>query len=160
MSLKQLVATDKAPAAIGPYSQATIHNGTCYVSGCIGLVPGAEKPTLADGVCRGLNPGPALPTPPLTSPAFEHVCGQGIEGQTRQALDNLKAVVEAAGGQMINVLKTTVLLSGDMSTYPVVNGIYAEYFPESPPARAAFAVAALPAGALIEIECIVALESK
>lgn len=71
---------------------------------------------------------------------------------------DLKATVEGAGGKMINVCKTTVLLAGDMSSYPTVNKIYAEYFPVNPPARAAFAVAALPAGAAIEIECVCALE--
>ena len=101
-----------------------MHGKTAYISGCIGLIPGADKPTLAGG---------------------------GIEGQTRQCMENLKAVVEASGGKMINVCKTTVLLSGSMESYPVVNSIYAEYFPVNPPARAAFAVAGLPAGALIEI---------
>ena len=130
-SIKTCIATDKAPAAIGPYSQATVHGKTAYISGCIGLIPGAEKPTLAGG---------------------------GIEGQTRQCLENLKATVEAAGGKMNNVCKTTVLLSGSMESYPAVNAIYAEYFPVNPPARAAFAVAGLPAGGLIEIECVCALE--
>lgn len=129
--VKTCVHTDKAPAAIGPYSQATVAGKTAYISGCLGLVPGAEKPTLAEG---------------------------GIEGQTRQCLENLKATVEGAGGKMINVVKTTVLLANDMSNYPTVNKIYGEYFPTNPPARAAFAVAALPAGGLIEIECICALE--
>ena len=122
---KICIVTDKAPAAIGPYSQATVAGKTAYISGCLGLIPGAEKPTLAEG---------------------------GIEGQTRQCLENLKATVEACGGEMSNVVKTTVLLAKDMSTYPTVNAIYGEYFPVEPPARAAFAVAALPAGGLIEID--------
>lgn len=130
-SAKICITTDKAPAAIGPYSQATVAGKTAYISGQLGLVPGAEKPTFAEG---------------------------GIEGQTRQCLENLKATVEACGGKMGNVVKTTVLLAEDMSSYPQVNKIYGEYFPEDPPARAAFAVAALPAGGLIEIECICALE--
>ena len=129
--VKTIVATDKAPAAIGPYSQATVAGKTAYISGCLGLVPGEDKPVFPAG---------------------------GIEPQTRQCLENLKAVVEGAGGKMINVCKTTVLLSGDMSNYAAVNKIYSEYFPVNPPARAAFAVAALPAGGLVEIECIVALE--
>ena len=100
-----------------------------FISGCIGLVPGTKS--FAEG---------------------------GIEAQTRQVLENLKAVLEASGGKLEQVVKTTVLLDKDMSTYAEVNKIYTEYFPENPPARAAFAVAALPAGALIEIDAIAVLE--
>ena len=127
---KRIVSTQKAPAAIGPYSQAVVHGATAYVSGCIGLLPDAPTPTLAEG---------------------------GISAQTHQALKNMKQLVEACGGTMDSVLKCSVLLSGDMAHWAVVNKIYSEYFPESPPARAAFAVAALPANALIEIECVVAV---
>ena len=86
--LKKIISTDKAPAAIGPYSQATVVGKTAYVSGCIAIIPGSSPPTLAEG---------------------------GIEGQTRQLLDNMKAVVEACGGTMANVCKTTIFLHGDMS---------------------------------------------
>jgi enamine deaminase RidA (YjgF/YER057c/UK114 family) len=86
--LKKIISTDKAPAAIGPYSQATVVGKTAYVSGCIAIIPGSSPPTLAEG---------------------------GIEGQTRQLLDNMKAVVEACGGTMASVCKTTIFLHGDMS---------------------------------------------
>ena len=86
--LKKIISTDKAPAAIGPYSQATVVGKTAYVSGCIAIIPGSSPPSLAEG---------------------------GIEGQTRQLLDNMKAVVEACGGTMASVCKTTIFLHGDMS---------------------------------------------
>jgi 2-iminobutanoate/2-iminopropanoate deaminase len=79
----------------------------------------------------------------------------GIEEETRQALENLKSIVLASGSDLSRVLKTTILLA-DMQYFKVVNAIYAEYFPTDPPARATFAVLGLPAGALIEIECICA----
>ncbi len=129
MPAKTIISTDKAPAAIGPYSQATTAGNMAFISGCIGLVPGTKD--FAEG---------------------------GIEGQTRQVLENLKAVVEASGSKLENVVKTTVLLDKDMSSYAAVNKIYTEFFPSDPPARAAFAVAALPAGALIEIDAIAIIE--
>ncbi len=95
-----------------------------YVSGCIGI----------NRELKGLVPG-------------------GLAAQTRQALDNLKAIVEAGGSDLSKVVKCTVLLA-DMATFGEVNAIYAEYFPENPPARATFAVLGLPAGALVEIDCI------
>ena len=119
---REVVATDKAPAAIGPYSQAIKANGFVFVSGCIGLHP----------VDKVIVPG-------------------GVGPQCRQVLENMKAVLEAAGSSMPKVVKTTILLQ-DMASFAEVNGIYAEYFPESPPARATFAVAGLPLGALVEIE--------
>ena len=122
---REIVATDGAPAAIGPYSQAVKTNGMLYVSGCIGIK--RELGKLVDG---------------------------GIGAQTRQVMENMKAIVEAGGSSMDKVVKTTVLMT-DISSYPEVNAIYAEFFSsDAPPARAAYAVAALPAGALIEIDCI------
>ena len=122
---REIVATEKAPAAIGPYSQAVKANGMLYVSGCIGI--NRELGKLVDG---------------------------GIGPQTRQVMENMKAIVEAGGSSMDKVVKTTVLMT-DISSYPEVNAIYAEYFPsDASPARAAYAVAALPAGALIEIDCV------
>lgn len=97
---------------------------TLYVSGCIALDPATRK--LVDG---------------------------GIAEQTRQVLENLKNIVEAGGSCLANVVKCTVLLT-DMSTFSTVNGIYAEYFPENPPARMTYAVAGLPANALVEIDAI------
>ena len=79
----------------------------------------------------------------------------GIEQEARQALENLKNIVLASGSDLTRVLKTTILLA-DMQYFQVVNRIYAEYFPTDPPARATYAVLGLPAGALIEIECICA----
>mmetsp|Transcript_10781 Transcript_10781/g.15570 ORF Transcript_10781/g.15570 Transcript_10781/m.15570 type:complete len:131 (-) Transcript_10781:56-448(-) len=123
-----IVSTDKAPGAIGPYSQAVKAGNTLYVSGCIGLIPDEMK--LVDG---------------------------GVLAEAQQALTNMKAVVEAGGLTMGDVVKCTVLLQ-KMSDFPEVNKIYATFFPSNPPARACFAVAALPAGAQIEIDCI-AVES-
>ncbi len=102
------------------------YGGVIYVSGCIGL----SRETGA------LVPG-------------------GIAEETRQALENLKNIVEASGSNLSRVLKTTILLA-DMQFFKEVNAIYAEYFPADPPARATFAVLGLPAGALVEIECICA----
>ncbi len=123
---KEIVKTDKAPAAIGPYSQGVKSNGFVFASGQLGIDPATGK--LADGV----------------------------EAQTRQALSNLSAVLEAAGASLESVVKTTIFLA-DISDFPVVNGVYGEFFGESLPARATVQVAALPLGALVEIEAIAEL---
>lgn len=123
-STKEVISTPNAPAAIGPYSQAIRANGMVYVSGCIGLDPETKK--LVEG---------------------------GVGPQARRVLDNLKAIVEASGSDLSKVCKCTVLLA-DVAFFAEINAIYAEYFPENPPARATFAVLGLPAGALIEIDCI------
>ncbi len=120
------INTVNAPAAIGPYSQATAHNGLIFVSG-------------------------QLPIDPSTG-AFPE---GGVEVQTRQSLTNIKSILEAAGSGMDKVLKTTVLLA-DMGDFAAMNGVYAEFFTEPYPARCAFAVKTLPKGALVEIECIAA----
>ena len=119
------IVTDKAPAAIGPYSAATQVGNTVYVSG-------------------------QLPADPATG-AFP----EGIAAQTRQSLMNLKAILEAAGMTMNDVVKTTVLLS-DIANFGEMNKVYAEFFEAPFPARAAFQVAALPKAALVEIEAIAA----
>jgi 2-iminobutanoate/2-iminopropanoate deaminase len=124
MSRKVIVDSPLAPAAIGPYSQAVRVGETVYVSGCIGLDPNTKK--LVEG---------------------------GIEEQTRQVLENLKNIVEESGSNLSNVAKCTVLLT-DMSNFATVNAIYAEYFPQDPPARMTYAVAGLPANALVEIDAI------
>ncbi len=121
---REVISTPNSPAAIGPYSQAIRANGMVYVSGCIGLDPETKK--MVEG---------------------------GVAAQARRVLDNLKAIVEASGSDLSKVCKCTVLLA-DMSFFAEINAIYAEYFPENPPARATFAVLGLPAGALIEIDCI------
>lgn len=120
------ISTQKAPAAIGPYSQAIEHGGLIFVSG-------------------------QLPIDPLTG-AFPE---GGVEAQTRQSLSNIKAILEEAGSGMGKVIKTTVLLA-DMGDFAAMNGVYSEFFGEPFPARCAFAVKTLPKGALVEIECVAA----
>ncbi len=124
--MNQIIHTDKAPAAIGPYSQAVQAGNMLFVSGQIPIDP-------ATGV----------------------FAGEDIVTQTRQSLTNLKAILEAAGYSCADVVKTTVLLA-DMGDFAAMNGVYAEFFPENCPARAAFAVKELPRGAKVEIEVIAA----
>ncbi len=119
------IKTEKAPAAIGPYSQAIEANGFVYASG-------------------------QLPIDPATGEFPE-----GIQAQTRQSLTNAKAILEAAGLSMKNVVKTTVLLA-DIADFGAMNEVYSEFFSEPYPARSAFAVKSVPKGALVEIECIAA----
>ncbi len=121
---KNVVATDKAPQAIGPYSVAIKAGGFVFTSGQIGLVP--ETMTLVEG---------------------------GVEAEVRQVLTNLRNVLEASGVTLEDVVKTTVFLK-DMNDFTKVNAIYAEFFTNKPPARSAVAVAALPKGALVEIEAV------
>lgn len=120
------ISTDKAPAAIGPYSQAIEANGFVYASG-------------------------QLPIDPATG-AFPE---GGIKEQTRQSLLNAQAILQEAGLDLKNVVKTTVLLS-DIANFGPMNEVYAEMFSAPFPARSAFAVKDLPKGALVEIECIAA----
>jgi len=123
--MKQIIATNNAPGAIGPYSQAVEANGFIFSSG-------------------------QLPVDPATG----NFAGTTIEEQTRQSLRNVKAVLEAAGSSMDKVLKTTVFLS-DMNNFAAMNGIYAEFFSEGAyPARSAVQVARLPKDALVEIEAV------
>lgn len=126
-SAKQVIATDKAPAALGPYSQAIKAGNTVYVSGQIGIVPGTKD---------------------FASP--------DVEGQTEQVLKNMGAILEAAGASYKHVVKTTILLA-DINDFAKVNAIYAKYFTEQPPARATFAVKDLPLGARVEIEATAVL---
>jgi 2-iminobutanoate/2-iminopropanoate deaminase len=121
---KQIIQTNQAPAAVGPYSQATVINGMVFTAGQVGLIPGTKS--LAEG---------------------------GVQAQARQALDNLKAVLEAAGTSLENVVKATVFLD-NMDDFAAVNEVYATYFSENPPARSAVEVARLPLGALVEVEAI------
>ena len=120
--------TDKAPAAIGPYSQAVKAGNTIYVSGQIPI-----------------------------DPAKGAFAGDDIESQTRQSLTNIKNILAAAGADMSNVVKTTVLLA-DINDFAAMNEVYAEFFTEPYPARAAFQVAAIPKGALVEIEVVAVVE--
>lgn len=118
------IQTPNAPAAIGPYSQAIQAGGTIYVSGQLPI-----------------------------NPATGEFAGADIRAQARQSLENIKAILAAAGMGMPNVVKTTVLLQ-DMADFAAMNEVYAEYFTEPYPARAAFQVAKLPKGALVEIEAV------
>lgn len=121
------VHTANAPAAIGPYSQAVCAGGFVYVSGQIPL-----------------------------DPATGEFAGPDIRSQTRQSLKNIAAILAAAGSGMDRVVKTTVLLK-DIGDFAAMNEVYAEAFTAPYPARAAFEAAALPKGALVEIECVAAL---
>ena len=118
------IHTDNAPAAIGPYSQGIQAGNTIYVSG-------------------------QLPIDPATG-AF---AGDDIATQTRQSLTNIKSILNAAGADMCDVVKTTVLLA-DIADFAAMNAVYAEFFAAPYPARAAFQVACLPKNALVEIECV------
>ena len=118
------ISTTKAPAAIGPYSQAIKVGGLVFVSG-------------------------QLPLDPATGAFAEG----GIKELTRQSLTNMKAILEEAGTSMANVVKTTVFLA-DMNDFAAMNEVYAEFFAAPFPARSAVAVKTLPKGALVEIECI------
>ncbi len=118
------VVTDEAPAAIGPYSQAIRAGDLIFTAGQLGIIPGTRA-----------------------------LAGPDIEAQTRQALENVKAVLEAAGSCLKHVVKTTVFLL-DMGEFARMNAVYAEYFEGEPPARSAVQVAALPLGGRVEIETI------
>lgn len=118
------VSTDKAPAAIGPYSQAIASDDYIFCSGQVALDPASGE--LLDG---------------------------SIGEQTRQAMNNLSAVLTAAGTAFSRVVKTTIYLT-DMNDFAAVNEVYAEYFEGNPPARATVGVAALPKGAKVEIDCV------
>lgn len=118
------ISTNKAPQAIGPYSQAIVTGNLVFASGQIAINP--ETNEVAEG---------------------------GIEAQTRQVLTNITNLLEAAGTSISKVVKTTVFMA-DMADFATVNSIYAEYFTEPYPARSAVAVKSLPKGVLIEIEVI------
>ena len=121
---KKIVSTEKAPKAIGPYSQAIRTENLVFTAGQIGL-----------------------------DPATMNIVEGGIEAQTRQVLNNLKHVLEAADSGLNFVVKTTVFLQ-TMNDFVAMNAVYAEFFPENPPARSTIAVAGLPKGAMVEIECV------
>ncbi|GMR14820.1 MAG: RidA family protein [Gammaproteobacteria bacterium] len=124
---KNIIHTDYAPGAIGPYSQAVNHNGLVFVSGQI----------------------------PLDPASMEMVAGS-IEAQITQVFDNLSAICKAADGSLNDILKLTVYLT-DMGNFPQVNAIMEQYFATPFPARAAVGVAALPKGAEVEMDAILAV---
>ena len=119
--LKKVIATDQAPKAIGPYSQAILVDGTLYLAGQIALDPSSGK--LVEG---------------------------GIEVQTRRVMQNLNAVLDAAGYRFDDVVQTQIFLS-NLNHYKAMNSVYATYFDESPPARAVVEAARIPRDALVEI---------
>jgi len=122
--MKQIISTSGAPKAIGPYSQAVVHNGLIYLSGQIPLDP--ESGQIVEG---------------------------DVSVQTHRVLQNLKAVLEAAGSSLEHVLKTTVFLK-DLTEFAAVNQVYGEYFAVNPPARATVEVARLPRDVRVEIEAV------
>jgi reactive intermediate/imine deaminase len=126
---RQIISTDQAPQAIGTYSQAVRMGDTVYLSGQIPLVPATME--LVDG---------------------------NMEAQIRQVFENLRAVAQAAGGGLQDLVKLNVFLT-DLGHFPLVNQVMAEYFQEPYPARAAVGVAALPKGAAVEMDAVLVLET-
>lgn len=123
-TLKTVLHTELAPAAVGPYSQAIESNGFIFTSGQVPIAPKEGK-----------------------------IVATTIEAQTEQVMQNLKAVLAQANVGFDRVIKTTCFLS-DMNDFAAFNGVYAGYFPENPPARSCVQVAALPLGAMVEVEVI------
>jgi 2-iminobutanoate/2-iminopropanoate deaminase len=124
--MKKIISTSKAPAAIGPYSQAVEKGGFLFISGQVPINPETGK--IVEG---------------------------GIIEQTKQVMKNIEAILHEAGYTFDDVVKSTCLLS-DMANFGEMNSVYQKYYPENPPARAAFAVKELPLGVLVEIETIAA----
>ncbi len=125
---KKLISTDKSPAAIGPYNQGIVANGFLFTSG-------------------------QLPIHPITGEV-----PSSIEEQTVQVLDNLKAIIEAAGTTMDQVVKCTVYIQ-NMSDFAVINQIYSTYFPNNPPARACVEISKIAKNALVEIDAIAIIKN-
>ncbi|MCL0100824.1 RidA family protein [Peptococcaceae bacterium] len=125
--LKEIISTDKAPAAIGPYSQAVKAGNFMFISGQIPI-----------------------------DPSTGNVIDGDIKTQTKQCLKNLEAICQSAGLTLDNVVKTTIFIT-DMSKFPEVNEVYGSFFKENPPARACVEISALPKGVQIEIEAVVAV---
>ncbi|NYE57811.1 RidA family protein [Carboxydothermus ferrireducens] len=122
--MKEVINTSKAPQAIGPYSQAIKVNGFLFVSGQIGINPQTGE----------LVPG-------------------GVEAQIKQAMENIRQILSAAGMEFSHVVKTTIFIT-NMDDFTAVNKIYSEYFGKVFPARSCIAVASLPKGALVEVEVV------
>ena len=127
MPQKQIISTEHAPAAVGPYSQAVKVGDFIYTAGQIPLEP--QTGSLVDG---------------------------GIEAQTNQVMQNLAAVLEAAGSSLTQIVKTTIFVT-DINDFAAVNQVYGSFFVDNPPARSTVQVAALPLGASVEIEAVAIL---
>ncbi len=126
MTDRRVISTASAPPALGPYSQGAVAGGFVFTAGQVGLVPGSSS----------------LP--------------EGVEAQTRQALENVRAIVEAAGSSLGRVVKTTVFLA-NMDDFAAMNAVYEGFFVTEPPARSTVQAARLPLGALVEIEAVALL---
>ncbi len=124
--MKKIISTKNAPAAIGPYSQATEAGGLIFISGQLPINPATGELAPAD-----------------------------IKLQTEASLKNIEAILQSEGLTLENVLKTTVLMA-DLGQFAQMNEVYGKFFPKNPPARAAYGVAALPKAALVEIEAVAA----
>ena len=124
MSIKEVIISKQAPTPIGPYSQGIKTNGFIFTSGQIGF-----------DTSKGI------------------LVQDSIENETRQVLENVKTILSSAGSSMIEVVKVTVFIT-DMKNFQMMNSVYAQYFPENPPARSCVEVGALPGGARVEIETI------
>ena len=124
----QVIYTPNAPEAAGPYTQGIVRDGWLFGAGQVAL-----------------------------DPATQQIVAGGIEAQTAQVFRNISAVLEAAGGSLADIVKTTVFLQ-DIGDFVAMNGVYAEQFSAAPPARSTFEVGKLPMGALVEIEYIARLE--
>lgn len=121
---RKIISTEQAPPAVGPYSQAVLAGDLVFTAGQLGLVPGTKE-----------------------------FAGPDIESQTRQALQNLEAILQAAGTCLRHAVKVTVFLA-DINDFPLMNAIYGKFFSETPPARSAAQVAALPLGAKVMIDIV------
>jgi 2-iminobutanoate/2-iminopropanoate deaminase len=126
--MKKIISTDRAPKAIGPYSQAVVVNGMAFLSGQIPLDPATN--TLIEG---------------------------DVVAQTVRVLENMKIVLEACGSSLAQVVKTTVFVQ-DLREFAAINETYARYFPENPPARSTVEAARLPRDVRVEIECVAVVE--
>ncbi len=127
MTTRQVVQTEKAPAAIGPYSQAIRAGNLVFTAGQVGIDPATGKLV------------------------------EGTAAQTRQAMQNLKAILEAAGSNLEHVVKTTIFVA-DLNDFAVVNEVYGSFFTGAPPARSTVQVARLPLDARVEIEMVAVVE--
>jgi 2-iminobutanoate/2-iminopropanoate deaminase len=124
MEQSKIIFTEKAPKPIGPYSQAVMRGNALFVSGQVGIVPSTGEADTSN-----------------------------IENETKQVMENIKAIVEAAGMKMGDIVKATIFLT-DMNNFSKVNGVYGNYFPENPPARETVQVSALPKKVNVEISVI------